>query len=141
MYLDSAYIAKYYVNEPDSQRVCVLIDSADSRITSGISLVEMACVLHRHMREGALNVSQVRATLNKFLEHVENGIWTIVPVTEPLLRRANYLVSTAPADTFLRTGDAIHLMSASESGETEIWASDRHMLAAAPHFGLTGRSA
>jgi predicted nucleic acid-binding protein len=141
VYLDSAYIAKYYVNEPDSERVCVVIDAADSRVTSSISLVEMACVVHRHMREGALKPPQVHAILHKFFAHVESGFWILWPVTEPLLRRANHLVSTSPPNTFLRTGDAIHLTSAFEAGETEIWASDSHMLAAAPHFGLTGRSA
>jgi len=141
VYLDSAYIAKFYVNEPDSQRVRAVILAADSRVTSSISLVEIACVVHRHTREGVLEASEVRITLNRLFEHVDAGLWILLPVTEPLLRRANHLVSTAPANTFLRAGDAIHLTSAFEAGETEIWASDRHMLAAASHFGLTGRSA
>jgi predicted nucleic acid-binding protein len=141
VYLDSAYVAKFYVNEPDSQRVRAVILAAGSRVTSSISLVEMACVMHRHMREGVLEASQVRTMLSRFFEHVESGFWILFPVTESLLRRANHLVSTAPAATFLRAGDAIHLTSAFEAGENEIWASDRHMLAAALHFGLTGRSA
>jgi predicted nucleic acid-binding protein len=141
VYLDSAYIAKYYVNEPDSQRVRALVQAAESRVTSGIAVAEIACVMHRHMREGALSAAQVGELLVAFFAHIESGHWTILPVTQPLLRRANYLVSTAPPNAFLRAGDAIHLTSASEIGEAEIWASDRHMLAAASHFGLVGRSA
>ena len=41
----------------------------------------------------------------------------------------------------LASGDAVHLATALEIGELEVWTSDRHMLAAAPHFGLIGRTA
>ena len=34
MYLDSAYIAKFYLNEPDSPSVRTLIQNADSRASS-----------------------------------------------------------------------------------------------------------
>jgi predicted nucleic acid-binding protein len=40
----------------------------------------------------------------------------------------------------LRAGDAIHLASARHEGFSEIWTNDRHMLKAASHFGLAGRS-
>ncbi len=40
-----------------------------------------------------------------------------------------------------RAGDAIHTATALETGETEIWTNDRHLLAAVAHFGLAGRSA
>jgi hypothetical protein len=36
--------------------------------------------------------------------------------------------------------DALHLVTAADSGFVEVWTNDRHMLAAAPHFGLVGRS-
>jgi hypothetical protein len=48
---------------------------------------------------------------------------------------------SAPPDLFLRTADAVRLMTAHEIGESSVWTNDRHMLAAAPYFGLTGRSA
>jgi len=39
---------------------------------------------------------------------------------------------------------AIHrysgVLEAPQIGETEIWSNDRHLLAAAPHFGLKGLS-
>jgi predicted nucleic acid-binding protein len=41
----------------------------------------------------------------------------------------------------VRAGDAIHTATALETGETEIWTNDRHLLAAVAHFGLAGRSA
>lgn len=47
---------------------------------------------------------------------------------------------SAPREIFLRTADAVHLTTAQELGERDVWTNDRHVLAAAPYFGLTGRS-
>jgi hypothetical protein len=38
------------------------------------------------------------------------------------------------------TADAVHLATAYEIGEIDIWTNDHHKLAAASWFGLTGRS-
>jgi hypothetical protein len=64
-----------------------------------------------------------------------------MPVTESLLRKTAMLMRSPPPDVPLRAGDAIHTATALETGETEIWTNDRHLLAAVAHFGLAGRSA
>ena len=140
MYLDSAYLAKYYVNEPDSVSVRAAISRAQARFSSIWAIPEMTCIFHRHVREGSLSATQARSLLDTFLLHVDEGIWNVVPVTDNLLRRCSVTVSTLPAGVFLRAGDAVHLTTASALSEAEIWTNDRHLLAAAPYFGLTGRS-
>jgi predicted nucleic acid-binding protein len=140
VYLDSAYIAKFYVNERDSNAVRALIRRADSLITSAWSLGEVTCVFHRHMREGALSPVQSRELIRAFMKHVDAGVWTLIPVSAALLKRLISLVSAAPAGVYLRAGHAVHLTTAQDLGESEIWTNDRHLLAAAPHFGLLGRS-
>jgi predicted nucleic acid-binding protein len=140
MYLDSAYLVKFYANEPDSAAVRELIRRADSLVSSALALGEVSCALHRHLREGHLTAEQVHELVRAFLEHVDAGIWTLIPVSERLLRRSALLIGAAPPAVYLRAGDAIHLVTAQDAGEREIWTSDRHLLAAAPYFGLLGRS-
>jgi predicted nucleic acid-binding protein len=140
MYLDSAYIAKYYLNEPDSPRVRSLINTAHSLTSSVWSIAEVSCVFHRYLRQGDLTVKQVQVLSRKFLAHVDSELWTLVPMTPGLIRRVASLMASLPGSVFLRAGDAVQLVSAMEAGEPEVWTNDRHMLAAAPHFGLAGRT-
>jgi predicted nucleic acid-binding protein len=139
MYLDSAYIAKFYVNERDSAGVRLLIKGADVLESSAWAVAEVHCVFHRHMRERSITPVQCRRLSEAFIEHVRSGIWNFTPVSESLLLRTALRMSLAPAEVFLRTADAIHLASALEVGAKEIWTNDRHMLAA-PYFGLEGRT-
>jgi len=92
------------------------------------------------MREGASTRSAARELALRFSEHIDDGLWNLVPVNEALLRRTSTLMVSAPRDLFIRTADAVHLTTAQELGERAVWTNDRHMLAAAAYFGLTGQS-
>src|SRR5215472_11968292 len=97
MYLDSAYIAKYYLNEPDSPQVRSTITGTSPPVSSIWALGEVAWAFHRNLREGSLNASQFQALLGAFLHHADSGIWTFVPVTERLLRKMTVFMKTLPA--------------------------------------------
>jgi len=140
MYLDSAYIAKYYVNERDSTAVRNLIRDAPSICSSAWALVEVCSVFHRHVREKSLTSAQGREILDLFRSHVEADLWNLLPLTDALLRRTATLIRALPGEVVLRAGDAIHLATALDAGEPEIWTNDRHLLAATAHVGLAGRS-
>jgi predicted nucleic acid-binding protein len=140
VYLDSAYIAKYYVNEPDAAAVRKAIRRASHLCSSALALAEVTCAFHRHVQEGWLTDAQGRELVDLFRDHADSGIWNLISVTEPLLRKTCLLIRGVPADLPLRAGDAIHIATALESGETELWTNDRHLLAAARHFGINGRS-
>jgi len=140
LYLDTAYVAKCYLNEPDAERVRELVQSRAGVTSSAWSRAELACVLHRHVREGGLTARQARTLHGLFLEDVANGVWTLVPVSSDVLTRVEERLGRLRRTVFLRAGDAIHLTTAGMAGFREIWTNDRHMLAAARSFGLRGRS-
>jgi predicted nucleic acid-binding protein len=140
VYFDTSYIAKFYFNEPESLKVRELARGADLIHSSFWAFAEFHAVVHRHLREGASSPADVRDLTARFSEHIEAGLWNLIPVSERLLRRASAMMVAAPRDLFLRTADAVNLTTALQIGEHEVWTNDRHMLAAASHFGLTGRS-
>lgn len=140
MYLDSAYVAKFYVNEPDANAVRKMIRRAPNVCSSAWALLEVTCVFHRHVREGSLTVEQGRELMEVFRGHVDSDLWNLIPVSDALLRTAVTLIRGLPQNVPLRAGDAIHLATALDVGEPEIWTNDRHLLAAAAHVGIAGRS-
>jgi len=140
VYFDTSYIAKFYFNEPESSRVRDLVRRADAIFSSVWAFAEFHAVLHRRLREGGHSRSEVNDLASRFSDHLDDGLWNLIPVNEALLRRTGALIASAPEDLFVRTADAVHLTTAFEAGEREVWTNDRHMLAAATYFGLSGRS-
>ena len=140
MYFDTSYIAKFYFNEPESSRVRELVRKEHGIYSSVWAFAEFHAVLHHRVRESAFPHRDAGDLASRFSEHIEDGLWTLIPVTEALLRRTSALMLSAPRDLFLRTADAVHLTTAQELGERDVWTNDRHMLAAANYFRLAGRS-
>jgi len=140
LYFDSAYVAKCYLREPDGKKVRKLAMSAAGLYSSAWCIAELACVFQRQIREGRLGREEAAKWRATFIRDIRNGVWILFPVSQRLLYRVEALASGLPPQVYLRAGDMIHLASAMEAGFTEIWSNDRHLLAAAPHFGLEGRS-
>jgi predicted nucleic acid-binding protein len=140
MYLDSAYIAKFYLKEPDSPRIREALAAFPTRVSSMLAIPEVVCAFHRHLHEGHHSQEDFVALKNRFLQDVDADVWRLIPVGDGLLRRLAGTIGAAPGKLFLRAGSALHLATASAYAETEIWSNDRHLLAAAPYFGLAGRS-
>ena len=140
MYFDTSYLAKFYFNEPESPKVRKLVQRADTICSSVWALAEVHSVIHRRVREGTLSAVDADALSAEFYAHVDEGLWKLIPVHGALLRRTSALMVAAPPELYVRTADAVHLATAQEAGEREVWTSDRHMLAAASYFGVTGRS-
>jgi predicted nucleic acid-binding protein len=141
VYLDTAYIAKCYLNEPDAAAVRALVAGRVGLTSSAWSVAEMACIFQRHVREGGLTRAQAASLRKLFIGDATGGVWTLVPVSRSLLDAVDERVSKLRKNVYLRAGDAVHLITAKEAGFHEVWTNDRHMLGAARHFGLVGRSA
>lgn len=141
MYFDSAYIAKFYLTELDSYAVRRVLRRARQRISSAWAMAEVISVFHRHVCSGTLSSADQNELAPLFLEHTAQGVCIFVPVDARMIRATVDLVKGLPASVSLRAGDAVHIATALQVGESAIWASDRHLLAAARHCGLMGLTA
>ena len=136
IYFDSCYIAKFYLAEPDSPSV---IAFAKGNANVGCLLIgkaEVVAVFHRKLRDGVVDVSGFHLLCDQFESDCTSGLWQWRPVDDELLRLSATRFRGLSATTFLRAADGLHLTCAAEEGCTAIHTSDRHMIAAAPAFGL-----
>ncbi len=140
LYLDSAYIAKCYLHEPGTDAVLDLVESSRVRYSSALARVEVESVFHRHFREGNLTRRDYRKTVDRFARERDEGLWQWLPVTDVLIQAASSAFRSLAPTVFLRSADCIHLTTAQQAGFTEVYSNDRHLLAAAVHFSLTGRN-
>lgn len=140
LYFDTAYVAKCYLHEPDGTSVRALAAQASGLFSSAWTVAELACTFHRHVREGSITARQGARLRRLFLNDLDRRAWVLFPITERLLFQVEAETASLSPSTYVRAGDAVHLVCAREAGFTEVWTSDRRMLAAAPHFGLAGRS-
>jgi predicted nucleic acid-binding protein len=96
--------------------------------------------IHRRYREKQLTRKEMLDLTAAFRSHVERGTWNLVPVSESLLWAVHEALRDLRNTVFIRSADATHLVTARMEGFTEVWTNDGHMLKAARHFHLTGRS-
>ena len=141
IYFDSAYIAKFYLTEPDSARVKSLAEAEGQVCCSTIGRVEVAQVFHRKLCEGQVSKAGALALFDQFDADCAIGLWTWLPVTQELVVEAAAAFRRLAPKLVLRTADAIHLASAKQHGLRTVHTNDSRMLAAAGEFKLGGKSA
>ena len=128
------------MREPGSERVREHAREAGRIACCEIGKVELAAVFHRHLREKRLNARQYGVVMRQFASDLDQGVWTWLPLTSPVLALAQKRYDDLPAKVFLRAADAMHLSCAAVNGFAEVFTNDRHMLAACAAFGLDGHN-
>jgi predicted nucleic acid-binding protein len=135
-YFDSTYIAKFYVDEPESEAVRRLAESLGQVGCAALGQIEVAAAFHRKFREKAFDVHAFRAVMAQFEDDCSQGLWTWLPLTSAVATKTAAVFTRLPRSVFLRAADALHLVCAQEYGLREIYTNDRHMSVAARHFRL-----
>jgi predicted nucleic acid-binding protein len=138
VYFDAALVAKFYLNEPGRDPVRQLARSAGVVVTSGIAVAEVAAAFHRKLREGAIDRPVFRALQGQFAHDLDAGLWQLAGPTEALLREVQTAFAQLEAAVFVRSLDALHLVTARAEGFTHIHSNDRHLLGACQRFRLIG---
>jgi predicted nucleic acid-binding protein len=136
LYFDAAFIAKFYLQEPESDAVRAFTEDSPGITSIVIGRLETELVFSRKLREGTLAPSAHEALIAQFQVDCEDGLWTWLPVTDELVAAAQETTRRLPPGVFVRSLDALHLTCARWHGHERIYSNDRHLVNAAPHFGL-----
>jgi len=137
-YFDSALVAKFYLNEPGRDAVRHLAARAGVVVTSGIAIAEVSAAFHRKFREGAVTPGVFRALQGQFEHDIEAGLWTCIGPTEALLAEVRDLFAGLERSVYLRSLDALHLVTAKSEQFRRVYTNDQHLLRACGHVGLEG---
>lgn len=136
IYFDACYAAKLYTEEPDSDRVKARGLAERVVACAAHGQVEVFAVFHRKLREGLVTTAELQLACDQFDSDCASGLWAWFPVGSALISATMKRLRTLPPHLFVRAADAMHMTCAAEEGFKEIHTSDRHMIAAAPAFGL-----
>jgi len=139
IYLDTSYIVKCYVAEPGSAQVLEWLAGRTGLVCAWHGRLEFFAAIHRHFQNRRLTATEKRRVLHQLAVDEEQGLWNWLPLSYPLVKQACDVVSRLTPHACLRAADALHLVAATHAGCREIYSHDRHLLAAASHFGITAR--
>jgi hypothetical protein len=99
---------------------------------------EVPAAFHRKFREGAVTRGVFKALQGQFVHDLDEELRKLDVPTEALLREVQAAFARLGRSGFVRSLDALHLVTAWEEGFKRIYSNDRRLLAAAGSFGLEG---
>lgn len=138
IYFDTSYLLKLYLDEHGSEEVRQLAASVDRLACAWHGQAQVITSFHRKLREAAIDSRQLTALIEQFLAESEAGAIVWLPLDNHVMDGLVRVVGTASAEMYLRAADGLHLSCAAQHGFEEVYANDRHLLTAAPLFGLRG---
>ncbi len=135
VYLDTSALAKWYLQEANSEQVANYIVSLDSAAISTLTKTEMRCLLARRKRMQEISLDLEVRLYATFLEDISQGHLALCPVQDKHLESATHLIDMLPG-LALRTLDALHLAIAQHYGFSRIATADALFAKAAQALGF-----
>jgi predicted nucleic acid-binding protein len=137
IFFDTSYLIRLYLDEPGATAIRALA-KVQPIAASWHAQAELLCTFHWAYREGRLDYEGYQAQRSQFYNDQAADAFKWLPISASTLSHLDLMLADAPATSFLRAADALHLACAAEHGFQEVYSNDRHFLAAAPLFGLKG---
>ncbi len=135
-YIDTSALAKWYVPEAGAEAFeAYMLGEAGEAVTSGLTGVELRCVLARKRRAGLITPEFERQAYARFAHQVGDGEMRLLPWEGTMFMAARELIDQL-AEVPLRTLDALHLAVALATDAGELATADRVMGDAARRLGL-----
>jgi len=129
-YLDTSALAKWYLNEVNSEAFVDWIGQQDDVHISSLTATEMRCLLARRKREGDISTALEQQIFAAFTEDMEHGYLSLHALNHEHAMAAIRLIDQLPQHA-LRTLDAMHLAIARNIGADTIATADHIMAKAA----------
>jgi len=139
LYFDTSYLVRLYTRDPGWARVRALAQT-DKLACCLHGQAETVAAFHRKFRENAISPRELKTLLTEFEIDSSRGAYRWLPLSSVVVLRLTSIYASLPATLALRAADAIHLACAADAGFTKIFSNDVRLLAAAPHFGLSGEN-
>jgi uncharacterized protein len=114
-YLDTSALAKWYLNEANSDAFVGYLQGLDIAVISSLTRVEMRSLLSRRRRTGELTLELESLLFAAFVEDLDRGWLQLYPVGDDRFNEAVNLINRYPEHP-LRTLDALHLAVAVQAG-------------------------
>jgi len=134
-YLDTSALAKWYLNEENSDAFAVWIGQQDDVHISSLTATEMRCLLSRRKRAGEISIELEQQIFAAFTEDVEHGYLSRHPLNHEHAMAAIRLIDQLPQHA-LRTLDAMHLAIARSISADTIATADHIMAEAAESLAM-----
>jgi predicted nucleic acid-binding protein len=138
VYFDTTYLVRLYLEDSGFKPVRQRSAESIGVVCGWHGQVEFVAALHRAFREQRIERQQLVAIIIQFRADCREGQFQWLELNESVRERVELVFKNAPATSFLRAADALHLACAAEHGFEEVYSNDRHFLLAAPLFGLRG---
>jgi len=135
VYLDTSALAKWYLNEKNSDAFVLWIGQQDDVHISSLTATEMRCLLARRRRAGEISTELEQKIFAAFSEDMEHGYLSQHPLNHDHAMAAIGLIDQLPQHA-LRTLDAMHLAVARGIGADAIATADNIMAEAAESLAM-----
>jgi predicted nucleic acid-binding protein len=134
-YVDTSALAKWYLNEPQSEEFEAFIISRPDAAICRLTVVELRCLLARRRRAGDITGAHETRTIEAFAADIASGALGVYAVEDADFQTAVNLIGELRRHP-LRTLDALHLAVAQRLDAQVIATADRVMAAACRTLGL-----
>jgi predicted nucleic acid-binding protein len=135
IYVDTSALAKWYLNEPQSEKFESFITAAADAAISRLTVVEFRCLLARRRRAGDITAAQETRIGDVFAADVTGGALTVHAIEDGDFGSAVILITELRKQP-LRTLDAIHLAIVRRLRLGLVATADRVMGAACKELGI-----
>ncbi|HIJ87719.1 MAG TPA: type II toxin-antitoxin system VapC family toxin [Desulfuromonadales bacterium] len=133
IYFDTSALAKWYINESQSEEVEAYLQENGPVAVSDLTVVEMRCLLARRRREKDITVMLEAEIFATFQEDMRRKVLICHPFPAELAAGAVNLMSIL-GNIPVRSLDAMHLVIAKEIGADVLVTADKVMADAATAY-------